>query len=74
MAMQIFTDRFSRGKELKERFYENLRLGMSNPAIEVQFQRHETWKEKTLLRATPTIIVNGYKLPDNYKIEDLRND
>jgi len=23
-------------------------------------------------RATPTILVNGYKLPDNYKIEDLR--
>jgi len=24
------------------------------------------------LRATPTILVNGYKLPENYKIEDLR--
>jgi len=32
----------------------------------------EAWKAKTQLRATPTILVNGYKLPDNYKIEDLR--
>jgi protein-disulfide isomerase len=45
---------------------------MTNPAIEVEFQKHESWKEKTHLRATPTILVNGYKLPDNYKIEDLR--
>ena len=39
---------------------------------EVEFQKHESWKEKTKLRATPTITVNGYKLPVNYKIEDLR--
>lgn len=24
------------------------------------------------LRATPTILVNGYKLPDNFKVEDMR--
>ena len=45
---------------------------MTNPAIEVEFQKHQSWKGKTQLRATPTILVNGYKLPDNYKIEDLR--
>ena len=45
---------------------------VSIPAIEVEFQKHESWKAKTQLRATPAIIVNGYKLPDNYKIEDLR--
>jgi len=44
----------------------------ANPEIEVEFQKHEAWKEKTQLRATPTILVNGFKLPDNYKIEDLR--
>jgi len=44
----------------------------TDPAIEVEFTKHEAWKEKTQLRATPTILVNGYKLPDNYKIEDLR--
>jgi protein-disulfide isomerase len=60
------------GRALKERFFENLGLDMSHPEIEVEFQKHEAWKEKTQLRATPTILVNGHKLPDNYKIEDLR--
>ena len=24
------------------------------------------------LQTTPTLVMNGYKLPDNYKIEDLK--
>ena len=45
---------------------------MDNPDIETEFQKHEAWKGKTQLRATPTILVNGYQLLGNYKIEDLR--
>ena len=40
--------------------------------IEVEFLKHETWKKKTQLRETPTVLINGYKLPESYKIEDLR--
>ena len=69
---QIIADWFEKGKPLKEEFFKNLHLNMDNPEIEVEFQKHEAWKEKTQLRATPTILVNGYKLPDNYKIEDLK--
>jgi protein-disulfide isomerase len=47
-------------------------LNIENPEIETEFQKHEAWKTKTQLRATPTVLVDGYKLPDNYKIEDLR--
>ncbi|MDR1115119.1 MAG: hypothetical protein LBL33_03025 [Tannerella sp.] len=57
---------------MKEAFFNDLQLDMTNPAIEAEFRKHEAWKEKTQLRATPTILVNGYKLPGNYKIEDLR--
>jgi protein-disulfide isomerase/uncharacterized membrane protein len=64
---------FEKGKSLKEVFFDKLQLVMNHPAIETEFQKHEAWREKTQIRATPTIFVNGYKLPDNYKIEDLRN-
>ena len=33
--------------------------------------QHKKWKEKAQLNATPTILINGYKLPKNYKIEDI---
>jgi len=69
---RIIAEWFQKGKPLKEMFFHDMQLDMMNSAIEIEFQKHEAWKEKTQLRATPTILVNGYKLPDNYKIEDLR--
>jgi len=45
---------------------------MENPEIEVEFEKHEAWRTKSQIRATPTVVVNGYQLPENYKIEDLR--
>ena len=69
---KIIADWFERGKPLKEEFFKDLQLDINNPEVEAEFQKHEVWKAKTQLRATPTIIVDGYKLPDNYKIEDLR--
>jgi len=69
---KIIADWFERGKPLKEEFFKDLQLDINNPEVEAEFQKHEAWKAKTQLRATPTILVHGYKLPDNYKIEDLR--
>ena len=69
---RIIADWFEKGKPLKELYFKDMQLDISNPIVEIEFKMHEAWKEKTKLRATPTILVNGYKLPDNYKIEDLR--
>jgi thiol-disulfide isomerase/thioredoxin len=63
---------FEKGKPMKGAFFAGLNLDIDNPQVEAEFQKHEAWKEKTQLRATPTVLVNGYKLPDNYKVEDLR--
>jgi protein-disulfide isomerase len=68
---RIIADWFARGKVLKEAFFNDLQLNMNNSDIEIEFQKHELWKAKTRLRATPTVLVNGYHLPNNYKIEDL---
>jgi len=45
---------------------------MENPKIEVEFQKHKAWQAKNQLRGTPTVLVNGYQLPESYKIDDLR--
>lgn len=71
-SMQILKDWFEQGKALKDDYFKEFSLDMENPEIEVEFQKHEDWKQKTHLRSTPTIIVNGYQLPDIFKIEDLR--
>ena len=70
--MQLFGDWFEKGKELRDEFFSSLSLNMENPAIEVEFEKHEAWKNKNQLRGTPTVLVNGYQLPESYKVEDLR--
>ena len=69
---QILDDWFENGKALKDDYFKEFSLDMENPAIEIEFQKHEAWKTKTQLRSTPTLLVNGYQLPENYKVEDLR--
>ena len=70
--MQIFNDWFEKGKALKDDYFKNMPLDMDKPEIEVEFVKHEAWKEKAQIRSTPTILVNGYQLPETYKVEDLR--
>jgi len=69
---QIFADWFEKGKALRDDYFKDMGLDMDNPAIETEFQKHEAWRKQTQIRATPTILVNGYQLPENYKVEDLR--
>ncbi|MBP1617166.1 MAG: Vitamin epoxide reductase family protein [Bacteroidetes bacterium] len=63
---------FKVGKNQKDKFLSESKLDIHQKAVEEELQKHQSWKEKTGLRATPIILVNGYKLPENYKIEDLK--
>jgi protein-disulfide isomerase len=69
---QIFHDWFENGKELRDEFFKNRKLDKDTPDAEVEFEKHKAWREKTKMNATPTVLVNGYQLPDNYKVEDLQ--
>ena len=41
------------------------------PDVERELKRHQAWRERNGLVATPTVLVNGYKLPNEYTLEDL---
>ena len=71
-ALQIFSDWFENGTALRDDYYKDWCLDIEAPEVEAEFQRHEAWRKKSQIRATPTVLVNGYKLPENYKIEDLQ--
>ena len=70
-AIKIFNDWFEKGKALRDEYFKDMNLDMDNPEIEMEFQKHESWRKRSQIRATPTVLVNGYQLPESYKIEDL---
>lgn len=69
---QIYSKWFEKGNLNKELFFEEYPVKMDDVVVMEEFNRHKAWLTKSLLRATPTILVNGFKLPDNYQIEDLK--
>lgn len=69
---QIFDDWFENGNYKNEEFFRKYPIEIYNSNIDYEFEKHKQWKEKSGLTATPTILINGYKLPDNFKIEDMR--
>ena len=39
--------------------------------VEKEIEKHRAWRKKTSLIETPTILVNGYKLSNEYELVDL---
>lgn len=69
----IFEQWYSFGKLNKEKFFKlHPEVYIQSERSIAELEKHTKWKEANNLRATPTILVNGYLLPDNYKINDLK--
>ncbi|WP_303207725.1 vitamin K epoxide reductase family protein [Bacteroides oleiciplenus] len=61
---------FEYGKYDKENFFKSYGISIAQEALD-EAERHNEWKLKNNLMSTPTVLINGYKLPNNYMIEDL---
>jgi protein-disulfide isomerase len=71
-ALKIYENWFEKGKLLEEKFFDALHLNINTEEVETEFKKHKLWREKTQINATPTVLVNGCQLPENYQIEDLQ--
>jgi uncharacterized membrane protein len=71
-AMQVISGWFEKGRLLRDDYFRDMGLNPDHPEVEIEFEKHEAWKRETQIKATPTVLVNGYQLPENYKVEDLR--
>ena len=71
-SIQIISDWFEKGRPLGDDYFKETGLDIKAPAIEVEFQKHEAWKQKTQIKGTPSVLVNSYQLPESYRVEDLR--
>lgn len=70
-ALSKFALWYSKEKFDYKRIMTNNEAHIHTGLIEEEMERHRLWREKTSLIETPTILINGYKLPVEYKLEDL---
>lgn len=69
-ATKLYNKWFKDGKYERSVFFDQNDL-VINEIVEQEYLSHEAWIAKTKLRTTPTILINGYELPVQYKLEDL---
>lgn len=67
----IFKNWYSKGKSYSKEYIGSFDLPLETTQILAEERTHNEWKALTGFTATPTIIVNGYELPDDYDIEDV---
>lgn len=72
-AEAIYGEWFAGKKYLGETYIMQFGYDLESEAVNQELCKHNDWQYKNRLTATPTVLVNGYQMPDNYKIEDMRH-
>ncbi|MDE6162886.1 MAG: thioredoxin domain-containing protein [Bacteroides sp.] len=69
---KIYDEWFDNGKYDKENFFKKYAY-VADDNVSPEYQTHLEWKRKTKLQATPTVLFDGYELPEMYfqQIEKL---
>lgn len=68
---EIYHRWYEKEKNRADTYMQSLGYDITSDSVAEELSRHVQWKETNKLSATPTILVNGYLLPEHYQIEDL---
>lgn len=71
-SQDIFGKWFSEGKTDGVSFFKKYDLNINNESIIQEFELHENWGKNQKISHTPAVLINGYLLPLNYKVEDIK--
>lgn len=71
-AWKIYNEWYENGKDNKEAFLLNYGSQMDEPEMGRTFENHKNWVIQNGIDHTPFVLVNGYRLPEGYQMEDLK--
>lgn len=71
-AEKIYNEWFNVGKNSPKDFYSKYPVDINNKNVIEEFQRQQAWSKKYKFHYTPIVFVNGYELPEDYIIDDLK--
>jgi protein-disulfide isomerase len=72
IVMQALTDWYDHNYKTYELWAEKYPVTITE-AVKAAYARQEIWAETAEITFTPTVLVNGYKLPAPYQLEDLKH-
>lgn len=70
-ALKIFSSWYTKDKFDYKEVIKKEKASLHSKIIEEEMDKHRAWRKRTSLNATPIVLVNGYKLPNEYELIDL---
>lgn len=70
-AVKIFTRWFEDEKKSPVETFVKYGFDMESDEVVAEQERHRVWCDTNKISATPTVLVNGHRLPDNYAVDEL---
>lgn len=70
-ALRKYTLWYAKEKFDYKKVIKDNETNIHSQNVEKEMDKHRKWRDKTSLTATPTILINGYILPNEYELEDL---
>lgn len=67
----IISEWYNIGRHNKNSMFKRYNYNLEDSDVSQEFESHSNWLKASNIKSTPTILINGFELPANYRIEDL---
>lgn len=67
----IISEWYNKGKDGKNNMFNLFNYNLDDNDVIQEFKTQKSWLQKSKIKSTPTILINGFELPKKYNIEDL---
>ncbi|MDL2299857.1 thioredoxin domain-containing protein [Bacteroides sp. OttesenSCG-928-E20] len=73
VVKEMYNKWFLKEKHNSEKYINQFDYNLSNTDVEEEWNKHQKWLKAAQIVATPTVLINGYRLPESYKLEDIKH-
>lgn len=68
---KIYDEWFGWGRNNAEEFFTKYALSAEDIKVKAEYNKHKEFMKNAEINGTPTILFNGYELPEEYELEDI---
>jgi hypothetical protein len=71
--IRVISSWFEAPQRHDESFIKSFGLNIDDDNVLEEYELHKKWVNENHLNSTPTVLINGYMIPDPYEIKDINN-
>lgn len=69
---EIYSSWYKGGRYKREEFFARYHFNLEDERVVNEWEAHKSWQKTNKFTATPTILFDGYELPEEYDVTDLK--